>query len=142
VVFCLAPAAQLWREGRFAVLTPAIISRQRSILLSEPSPDDHTRGSTSGSTTAEGTASSTTANGAASTAAAPTAAAPDAAVVQEIKQLLASLISRPAPSTAIDQATQDAIRSYQEMAGRPSMEAEPGLLNDLRVVVAYQQPPG
>ena len=136
----------LWREGRLApILTPAhnLIAKIESYFPGAEPETTTPAGSASGSTAAQGTPSSTTANGAASTAAAPTAAAPDAVMVQEIKQLLAKLNLSPGPIDGnLDQATQDAIRSYQEMAGEP-VDGQPSqaLLNDLRVVVAYQQPP-
>jgi hypothetical protein len=138
----------LWREGRFTpILTPAhnLIAKIESYFPGAEPETTTPAGSASGSTTAQGTAASTTAsNGAASTAAAPAAAPGNAAMIQEIKQLLAKLDLSPGPIDGnLDQATQDAIRSYQEMAGEP-VDGKPSqaLLKDLRAVVADQQPAG
>ncbi|HEY2112635.1 MAG TPA: peptidoglycan-binding domain-containing protein, partial [Dongiaceae bacterium] len=87
------------------------------------------------------TTSGTTAT---STGAVPAAAPGDAAMVQEIKQLLTRLDLSPGPIDGnLDQATQDAIRSYQAMAGEP-VDGQPSqaLLQDLRAVVADQKPAG
>ena len=140
----------LWREGRLApIVTPAhnLIAKIESYFPGAEPETAPAAASTSASTGAQGTQSGTpsspAANGTASTATAPTGAAPDPAMVQEIKQLLAKLNLSPGPIDGnLDQATEDAIRSYQEMAGEPvNGQPSQALLNDLRVVVAYQQPP-
>ncbi|HEY2112063.1 MAG TPA: peptidoglycan-binding domain-containing protein [Dongiaceae bacterium] len=128
----------LWRQGRLdPILTPAhnLIAKIESYFPgAEPETTTPTASTTSG-TAAQGTASS---------GATSTAAPPDATMVQEIKQLLAKLDLSPGPIDGnLDQATQDAIRSYQKMAGEPvNGQPSQALLNDLRVVAAYQQPPG
>jgi hypothetical protein len=130
----------LWHEGRLApILTPAhnLIAKIESFF---PGAESQTPATSASGSAASGTMAS---NGAAPTAAAPAAAAPDPTMVKEIKQLLAKLNLSPGPiDGTLDQATQDAIRSYQEMAGEP-VDGQPSqaLLTDLRVVVAYQQPP-
>ncbi len=138
----------LWRQGRLdPILTPAhnLIAKIESYF---PGTEPETpTASTSGGTTSQrhGWPGNRHQHGTAtSTGAAPAAAPPDAAMVQEIKQLLAKLDLSPGPIDGnLDQATQDAIRSYQEMAGEPvNGQPSQALLNDLRVVVAYQQPPG
>jgi peptidoglycan hydrolase-like protein with peptidoglycan-binding domain len=140
----------LWREGRLApIVTSAhnLIAKIESYFPGAEPETAPAAASTSASTGAQGTQSGTpsspAANGTASTATAPTGAAPDPAMVQEIKQLLAKLNLSPGPIDGnLDQATEDAIRSYQEMAGEPvNGQPSQALLNDLRVVVAYQQPP-
>jgi len=137
----------LWREGRLApILTPAhnLIAKIESYFPGAEPETAPAAAPASATAAAQGTQSGTTANGTASTATAPAAAAPDPALVQEIKQLLAKLNLSPGPIDGnLDQATEDAIRSYQEMAGEPvNGQPSQALLNDLRVVVAYQQPPG
>jgi hypothetical protein len=136
----------LWRQGRLdPILTPThnLIAKIESYF---PGAEPETpTASTSGGTGSQGTAGQGTATStpATSTGAAPAGAPGDAAMVQEIKLLLDKLNLSPGPIDGnLDQATQDAIRSYQEMAGEPvNGQPSQALLNDLRVVVAYQQPP-
>ena len=164
VILLGAGGLWLWRQGRLEpILTPAhnLIAKIESFFpgaepeTTTPAPSTSGAGTTQGTASSQGTASqgttsATTASGtmapsgATSTAAAPAAATGDAAMVQEIKQLLAKLNLSPGPiNGTLDQATQDAIRSYQEMAGEPvTGQPSQALLTDLRVVVAYQQPPG
>jgi hypothetical protein len=134
----------LWRQGRLdPILTPAhnLIAKIESYFPgTEPETTTPTASNSSGTTTSGTTASSD----ATSTTAAPSAAPGDAAMVQEIKQLLVKLDLSPGPIDGnLDQATQEAIRSYQAMAGEP-VDGQPSqaLLQDLRAVVADQKPAG
>ena len=142
----------LWRQGRLEpILTPAhnLIAKIESYFPGAE-PETTPASTTPQGTASQDTASDTTASNGASSMARPPArrrlgAAPaDAAMVQEIKQLLTKLDLSPGPIDGnLDQATQDAIRSYQEMAGEP-VDGQPSraLLQDLRAVVADQKPAG
>jgi len=91
--------------------------------------------------TSTNTATATTAN---TGGIAPPAPMPadNGAMITEIKQLLAKLDLAPGPIDGnMDAATENAIRSYQQMAGMP-VDGQPSeaLLLDLRAVVADQRP--
>ena len=74
-------------------------------------------------------------------AAAPAPAALTAAELSEVQGLLRRLSLDPGEASGeLTEATRQAIRSYQEMAGLPADgEATPALLNELRAVVSLYQ---
>jgi hypothetical protein len=142
LVLLVGGGVWLWRQGR---LEPVLAPVQT--LVAKIMPGSAPQTSTSTTTVSGASAPAATppgASGTAGTTAAGQSAAADGAMIQEIKQLLAKLDLAPGPIDGnLDPATEDAIRSYQQMAGLP-VDGQPSqaLLQDLRAVVADQRAAG
>jgi Putative peptidoglycan binding domain len=141
VLVLLVGGVWLWRQGR---LEPALAPLQALVAKIMPGSASETSTSTPAASGASAPAAATPGAGGTATATAAGQPADNGAMIQEIKQLLAKLDLAPGPIDAtLDPATEDAIRSYQQMAGMP-VDGQPSeaLLQDLRAVVADQQSAG
>src|SRR5262249_26173228 len=125
LIVIAAVGVGLWREGR---LEP-ILSPVRNLVAKIESVFPGTSPETGSS---------------AATTAPNDAARGDAAPHLGITQLLAKLDLGPGPMDGtLDPTTEAAIRTYQQMAGVPvTGQPSPGLLRDLRAVVADQSAKG